>query len=149
MAYQGQFAFGYAAQVADFVNKTKARQLAVFKESIQRVINYAQEPVAKGGNMPIKTGFLRASGQMTRDGSIPMSTGAPPANTPLFSFAFDQGPVSLILNSADINDVIIFAYTANYAKFVEARRQFVGLAAQRWVQTVEQVVEELRTKVAA
>ena len=127
----------FEAKVSAWVAKSKAMVLAVRNQSAQDVIELAQLPVAKGGNLPIVTGFLRASGQATRDGSLPSQQMRPGKAEPN-SFTYDAGPVSLVIASAKITDTITFAYTANYAKYVEARRKFVALAAQQWQRIVRE-----------
>lgn len=133
----------FQASVAAWVNDTKGALLAVRNESANRVIEIAQTPVGKGGNMPVKTGFLRISGQATNDGSLPLQQKRPEKAADN-SFHYESGPVALVIAAAGIDDVITFAYTANYAKFVEAKRKFVALAAQQWPQIVGQVVKEIR-----
>ena len=133
----------FEAQVSAWVAKTKGAMLAVRNESAQRVIALAQTPVAKGGNMPIKTGFLRASGRATRDGSLP-GLQQRPSRAADNSFGYDAAAVSLVIASASLDDVITFAYTANYARFVENKRKFVALAAQQWQTIVADVCSELR-----
>ena len=132
----------FEAQVAAWVKKSKALEEAVFRESVQRLVDLAQKPVAKGGNLPVKTGFLRASGRMTKDGSLPSITSA--ERDPERSYSWEGGDISLILASASISDTITFAYTANYARYVEHRSKFVGLAAQRWQQIVSEVCSEVK-----
>lgn len=51
-----------AAQLEEFTEKTDKAILAVTRQSIQELVNQAQTPVAKGGHMRVKTGFLRSSG---------------------------------------------------------------------------------------
>lgn len=40
-----------------FVADSKEKMLAVVKNSIQEVVQDAQTPIAKGGKMPVDTGF--------------------------------------------------------------------------------------------
>ena len=49
----------FSDAVKEFSEKSKKRVLAVSRAAIQDVINEAQTPVAKGGKMPVDTGFLR------------------------------------------------------------------------------------------
>jgi hypothetical protein len=133
----------FSGQVSAWVAKSKARVEAVYKESAQRVIAEMQRPVGVGGNMPVDTGFLRAS--------LMAELGTPNfglRDNPGGKAVYDAGQVSLIIASAKITDPITAVYTANYAKFVNdgargrAPRQFVGLAAQQWPRIVDEVCRE-------
>ncbi|MCP1550710.1 MULTISPECIES: HK97 gp10 family phage protein [Methylorubrum] len=142
----------FAAQVNDFVRQTQRRMEAVFRESAQRVITEMQTPVAQGGNMPVDTGFLRASLRITKDAPLPMGAGRPDdAKT----YAYNPTAASLVLAGAGIGDTLFASYTANYAGFVhygrEGRpgRQWVTMAAQRWPTIVAQVSAELQGRVEA
>jgi hypothetical protein len=136
----------FSAQVSDWVRQTKERQLAVFQESAQRVIAMAQTPVGQGGNMPVKTGFLRASGQAVIGEALPSLTTNP--NPESGAFGYDASAVNLVISNATIRDTITFAYAANYAAAQEygthghAGRRFVALAAQQWPGIVAQVCRE-------
>ncbi|WP_290497628.1 hypothetical protein [Hyphomonas sp. UBA4494] len=139
----------FSATVDQWVRETKERMEAVFKESAQRVISDMQEPVGAGGNMPVDTGFLRASLRAS-------------VNEPSMSFTFrpDEGgayryeatQVALTIAGADLGDTIYAVYSANYAHHVEygaqgrAPRAFVRLAAQKWPQIVNQVALEARSR---
>lgn len=140
----------FTAQVSAWAAETKARQTAIFKESAQRLAEIVQTPgpsVAnpsggRGGHMPIATGFLRASFSASL-GNPPPSRENPSRER---SYAYDGGAVSLVIAGADIGDTITLAYTANYARFVHRRYQFVTLAAQRWPQIVAEVAAEAQRR---
>jgi hypothetical protein len=51
----------FIADVSRFADKTADQMLLVARQSIDDVVRIAQTPVAKGGNMPVDTGFLRNS----------------------------------------------------------------------------------------
>lgn len=141
----------FGGKVSAWVAETKARQEAVFKESVQRVMEVAQTPgpsVANpgggmGGHMPIATGFLRASLQAVIGTGPPLARENPNRHV---KYSFDAGEVSLVIAGATISDTITLAYTANYARFVHRRYQFVTLAAQRWPQIVAEVSAEAQRR---
>lgn len=115
---------------------------AVRKESVQRVVTTMQTPVAKGGNMPVDTGFLRSS--------LMASTTAMPQ---IRESGGDTGePISLVIAGWKSGQTFYAGYTANYASHVEygsrgrPARRFVGLAVQQWQQIVEQVAREARSR---
>lgn len=129
----------------------KAAREAVFKESAQRLVAVMQTPgpsVAnpdggRGGALPIDTGFLRASLQAVIGGSAPAARERPAEDR---TYTYDAGEVNLIIATADIEDTITVAYTANYAKFANYRYQFVGLAVQRWPGIVGEVEREVKAR---
>ncbi len=125
----------FSASVSDWVKKTKERQVAVFREAAQEVIKDAQKPVSSGGNMPVITGFLRASGRATL-GSPQLSQ---TVNASGAAVSWDESQIAGVIASATLKDTISFVYTANYAGYVETRRGFVRLAAQKWPQIVASV----------
>lgn len=133
----------FAEVVAQWVAAEKARQLAVFRESSKRVIAAAQEPVSDGGNMPVISGYLRATGKASI-GEPGYSVTYKPADGGSYSYSADAA--NLAMAGATLDDVIYFTWTANYAPFVEARRGFVRLAAQRWQQIVAQVSIEAASR---
>lgn len=135
----------FSAQIDAFVLKTQRRADAVLRQASQEVIADMQRPVATGGNMPVDTGFLRASLVTTINA---------PVNSVSFrdggSHSFNEGSVILALNSAKFGDSIFAVYTANYAGHVEygsqgrPPRAFVRSAAQNWQSIVKGVVGRLR-----
>lgn len=137
----------FSAQVDGWVRATKERSEAVFKESAQRVVEVIQKPgpsVANpsggaGGNMPIDTGFLRASLQGSLNGGLPALR-----DNPGGSHNYDGGQINLVIAGAKLGDTITMAYGANYARFMEERYAFVRLGAQQWQQVVNEVANEAK-----
>lgn len=139
----------FTAQISEQVRKAKGAMLAVRNESVQRVIEIAQTPVGAGGNLPIDTGFLRASLQ----GSI--GNGTPPLRDrpdDEARYSYDVGQIALVIAGAELQDTITVAYGASYARHVEygargrAGRRFVGLAAQQWPRVVDEVCREAQAR---
>lgn len=137
----------FSASVSAWVAEKKTRMTAVRNESIQRVLEVAQTPVAKGGNMPVDTGFLRASLQVVAgDANFTLR------ENPGGKHSFNGGEVTLILAGAPLGKPIEAVYTASYARHVEygARgrpgRRFVGLAAQQWARIVDEVSREAQAR---
>ena len=125
----------FRARVSAWARKSDRRLTAIVRHSTQRVVQIAQTPVAKGGNMPVDTGFLRASLQSQLTGSTSLS-----------------GPESYVLLVAGMQpgQVAEFGWTASYAKHVEygtrgrAGRHFVGNAAAQWSAIVADAVRRSR-----
>lgn len=122
---------------------------AVQLESVQRTIEIMQLPVDKGGNLPVKSGFLRAS-LKAAIGSANFVTAPNPGGDRTFSY--DGAAVSLVIAKAQLSDPIEAVYTAVYARVANyggqnrPARLFVDLAAQRWQATVNAVAAEARAR---
>lgn len=136
----------FAAKVKAFRDNIPERMKAVRDIAAQATIEEMQTPVAKGGNMPVDTGFLRAS---LRVATTPMPA---TMESPGGAFRFDEGQVSLALLGAPIDAVVFATYGAHYARFAEygargrAGRGFVRLAAQNWQRNVDEAVRQVRAK---
>ena len=138
----------FAAQLTAFASATRERADNVFRTSATRVIADMQTEVSAGGNMPVDTGFLRASLQVDKDAPAPINGTAPDKTA---AYAYDPSAATLTINDAGIGDQLFACYTANYAPMVEygargrAGRQFVGMAAQKWPAIVAQACVELQS----
>ena len=133
-------ATSFAKQVGSIVAKSEDRMLAVFRQSAQDVVNDAQQPRAKGGNMPVRTGFLRNTGDSAIN-AMPFGETEPPEGQEIFEW---DGDVALaVINRAQLGDTIFFGWSANYAKYMEARYGFMRLAAQNWDQIVKTNAKKL------
>ncbi|MDH7787653.1 hypothetical protein QBD01_003680 [Ochrobactrum sp. 19YEA23] len=138
----------FSGQVDDWVLATEKRLTAVLRESTRRVIEVMQTPVNEGGNMPIDTGFLRASLVVVVNGD------PPPPNRDKDGAKHNYNPSAIVLEIAKFNagDRLVAAYTANYAQFVEygaegrPARGFTRLAAQQWGQIVYDVTVEAKAR---
>ena len=139
----------FSAQVSEWVRQTKERQDAVLREAAQRVTELAQTPIAKGGNLPVDTGFLRASLHASLNGAMPPLREKAAGGGPV---AYDSAAVSLVISNAKVGDVITFAYGANYARYVHfgargrAGRPWILLAAQQWPRLVNEVAAEAQRR---
>ena len=138
----------FSAQVASFVFATQQRLEAVVKSSTLDVINVMQETVAKGGNMPVDTGFLRSSLEVNFSGPVSLSRSGGTG-----SYSFSISSVEAAVSSYVAGKTIYATYGANYAGHVNygtsgrAGRQFVGLAAQRWPSIVAANVRKLKYQI--
>lgn len=140
----------YRATVDQQVADTKAKMVAVHKESVQRLVEVMQTTRDKGGNLRFDTGFLRASLKAaigTANFALVQKPDAPGAK-----YIFDMSSISLVIVGAEISDPIEVVYTAAYARPREygARGQpgdrWVALAAQQWPQVVDGAVRDLKAR---
>lgn len=133
----------FTADVTDWVRKTQARMLAVFRLSAEYVI---EDALAR---TPRDTGFLAASMTVTLDGPLPIREGARPAG----DGGYQVQPYSLVIAGADLGGTIHASWVASYAIHVEmgargrAPVRMVGLAAQNWQSHVNRAVAEAKARV--
>ena len=109
---------------------------AVFKGSCQALVNEAQNPVGHGGNLPVITGFLRASPVASIGGPTPINRAGKGEKDQ--SYTWNTSPLLATLATLQTGQVFFFCWTAVYARVVEyggpgrVGRGFVRRAAQRW-----------------
>lgn len=124
----------------------------VRKDGMRGVSRRAFGPVVNTGgtgNLPVDTGFLRAS-LVVGKGPLKRQTTTAPEKPGTYSW--DAGLVSLALVNIPMEDTVEAIYTANYARVAEyggpgrPARRFVALAAQKWPQIVNAVCAEARSR---
>ena len=150
----------FQKQVDDWTKKSDARLQAVFQESTQDLIDIAQKPKAKGGNMPVLDGFLRNSGVAALN-SVP--TGPSRAPKGYRDTDWDASASAIVIASANIGDRVVFGWTAEYARRMEygfsgkdslgrtynqKGNGFMRLAAQKWQFIVKNAATRVRKTVA-
>lgn len=138
----------FSATVDAWVAKSKKRMEVVFKQSVQDVVGIMQKPVGGGGNMPVDTGFLRAS--------LEAKIGAAPTGYKVKTrfihgaYRLNDAQYTLTINRAALGDTIFAVYLASYAWYVEngsqgrSARGFVRLAALQWRSVVASNVKKAR-----
>lgn len=127
----------FSATVSERVRTYQRRMEETFRASAQDVYEEVTRPVDKGGNMRIKTGFLRAS-LMASTSSMPsiQPNARPPADAGENSYRPNDGEIALTIAKAQLGETIYLGFTASYAPYREALDGFVRLAAQKWPQIV-------------
>ncbi len=127
----------FASDVEDWVLRTENALLAVGRASVQDVMNEANQSFFKGGRMPVKTGFLRAS-LRAKVGSIPSGpTRGEKDGT--YTFPDDvrsDGTINLAIAEWKAGETLYFGWTAEYALPQEYRNGFVEGATQNWSRIV-------------
>lgn len=142
----------FVATLDGWITKVPKRIEVVFKQSVQGVLSIAQQPVAAGGNMPIKDGFLRASLVVDLGDNLPLQTRKPKEGVP---YTWNPGELSLSIAGATLDSVITAAWTAEYARLAEyggpnrEARRFRDLAAQQWSSVVASKANELMARAGA
>lgn len=141
----------FTAQIDSWITETKERTEAVVKESTQRVVSYMQTPRSAGGNMPVQTGFLRASIMAAVGAPLPIRPGHRPQEGQSYS---PNNQVTVAIASMALGQTIYVTYTAEYARHVEygaggrPARAFVRLAAMQWTRIVGDVATTLKARAA-
>lgn len=126
------------AELGQWATKNKRRMDAVVKGSTQDVVAIAQTPKAKGGRMPVDTGFLRNSLMSSISGGLGV-----------------QGAASYVMVAAGMKggDMATFQWTAEYARFVNDGANgrtgafFLEGAADQWPQIVRRNVAKAKAAV--
>lgn len=121
----------FAAQVEDQVRLVERRVTAVFRNATKRVINEAQRPRAKGGRMPVQTGFLRNSGR-AGTGNLPKG---PIRGNKGRSYDWEkmsQAEVMALIDNTPVGEKIFFGWTAIYARRREYEDGFLRGAMEQW-----------------
>jgi hypothetical protein len=141
----------FAAQVGQWVEKVDGALTAVFRESAQELVSQLdqlladtiyEQPQTPGYN---RTGFLRASLMASTDAMPTLSRANPGVPVPP-----DLGDVILVINGADLGDVLYLGYTARYAAYVHygaqgrTPRPWVTMIAQRWEMIVADKVASVK-----
>lgn len=129
----------FSEMVDEWARESRLRLNTVYRQSVQDLVNEVQTPRPKGGNMPVDTGFLRNSGQL-KNGELPRGESKNRGQLPEFAPA----AVSAVLLTAEADDTLYFGWTAEYAPFMNARYQFVDLAAQNWPQIVRRANQKVK-----
>ena len=129
-----------------WVEKANKRALAIFRDSAQRLGEEANKPEARGGKMPVDTGFLRNSFVASKDGM--------PTKQSL--------PLPLVLISVQLGETVYVGWTAKYARRMEfgfegadklgrtysqAGKGFMRSAAQRWPQIVNESARAVKSRI--
>lgn len=134
----------FGAQVDAWVQETKQRMDAVLRQSTQEVVSLAQ------ANVPVDTGFLRASIRGSLKSMPPINKAAKPIDGK--SYGYSGSEISLTIAGAEIGDVVYIGWTAGYAGHVEygtnkmAPRAFVRTAAAQWTAVVNRVSSRLKDR---
>lgn len=136
----------FAAPIDEWVRKSEIAMRAVLHASAQDLFERVQVPAAKGGHMPVVTGFLRSSFMTTLNtpyqGFIQRQDGK--------NYDYNESQVTLTIAGANLGDKIYGVFAANYAVYQEygtskmTGKFFVRHAAQMWQKIVSDNVQRLR-----
>lgn len=132
----------FTASVENWSKKALRNTRLVITQSAQEAAERMSTPKAKGGFMPVDTGFLRASMVTSINVAIPMREGArPESKSERYNLDLMASVASLV--SFEIGDTIYITFVAEYARAQEYRNMFVRDAAMNWPVIVESVAARL------
>lgn len=131
----------FEAQIHAWTEQSRLRMMAVARDAAQEVTEQVLKPRAKGGRMPVDTGYLRNSAHadinvMPEGDSFYDSSDAAGERVA-------ESTASAILRF-QAGDKYYLGFTANYARYMEAKYAFIRLAAQNWDRTVSESVRRVR-----
>jgi hypothetical protein len=143
----------FGAQVEAWCHKVEGAIEAIFKESVQELVEqsdellknlvYAQPPAPSGYK---RTGFLRSS-LVISTASMPLADR--PQGTPDGGY---MAEIEVRIAGAELGETIYIGWTANYAGYVHdgargnAPKPWVELVAQRWQMIVEAKTAEIKSR---
>ena len=136
-------ATAFDKQVTAWARKSELRLTQTYRQSVQDLVEEAQEPRGSGGNMPVDTGFLRSSGDAALD-RLPVVPSEPTEGA---APVWDAQSALLTIAQAQLGQTVYFGWGAKYSTFMEERYGFVRLAAQRWPQIVNAAARKLEQRV--
>ena len=125
----------FTAQIKAFTDRAKEKMETVVKQSAQEVYSIAQTPKARGGRMPVDTGFLRNSLVAELNGST-VSGGA--------------DAYTLAVAGMELGDTVFAGWTAEYARHMEYGTSktpgnfYMLSAAQQWQAIVKRNADLVR-----
>lgn len=120
---------------------------AVARAAIGDVINEASTSRFKGGKMPVKTGFLRASGKASLTGmSVGAVKGDPETQYASADTYSSEGHINVVLAQMKAGDTFYFGWTAEYANTQNTYNGFMDAAIQNWQGYVNVRANEARRR---
>jgi hypothetical protein len=138
-------AAAFDKQVTAWVRKSEQRLTAVYRQSIQDLVEEAQTDYYSGGNLPKDLGFLQSTGDAAI-GQLPVGESEPPEGQERFSW--DAEAALLVINRAQLGGPpVFFGWTAVYANAMEEKYGFARLAAQNWPQIVNKAARTIEQRV--
>jgi len=135
---------GFAASVRRFADKSKRKLTEVLQQSVIELVREMQTTKAMGGNMPMDTGYLRASIKFSTSVMPQPQAGSRPVAGGAYSYA--DGEVVSFASGLRYGQTVFIGYTAEYSAIQEYHNGFVKLAAQNWGAIVSRVAERLRVQ---
>lgn len=142
MAYSNTRHSNFSAEIEAWVKESQQKMQAVVRGSINDAVDMAQMPKARGGHMPVDTGFLRSSGRGSLNG-WPNGPSEKPDDAKPGQFQWDGEAVTTVLAAMEPGETFYFGWTAVYALRQEVYNGFLETTQQKWQQIVDVNVGKL------
>lgn len=147
----------FAAAIEGWVGARKEQVEFVLHESTKEVVEQMQRigpsssyPQGEGGAMPVDTGWLRDSIEVSHSQMPQINPESfPPEDAGPKSIPYDKGRVDAAIEAAKLGGVIYIGYTAAYAGIQDAYRNFVAFAGIQWMRIVERKVQQSKAQSGA
>lgn len=136
----------FSAQVSAIVLRHKELVDAVMRESIGDLTEEMQLTKAKGGNMPLDTGFLRATGQLSLSG-MPSGPTRPPEDAAPGSIPYSADVAIAKLAGVKAGVRVFWGWTAVYARKQNLYNGFRDKPLQNWQKIVNAVIRRLAKRI--
>lgn len=130
---------GFRDDIVEWAAKVGERLDQIPAESAKLLIDDVRTPVANGGHMPVRTGNLRNSAEVSFNGP-PLADQEYPDEPVVPN---PEGTIQAKLDSAKTGDLISIGFRAIYGPAMEVKYAFVRLAAQKWPQHVNEAVKNV------
>jgi len=129
----------FTTQIDRFIVDTERKMLSVVQTALTDLTNDANN-AKPDGRLPVRTGFLRHSAAAAVNARPRGETRGDPKGI----YAFNAGQVLAIIAHLKLGDVFYFGWTAEYARYMEARNGFLEGALMKWQMFIDNAVARLR-----
>lgn len=116
----------FSTDVLKFNQKTRYKIAGIIRDSVQDLADEVSTPTARGGLMPVDTGFLRNSIKASTTGT-PVGSGETQG---------DYNEVGIIVANWKFKDILRLGWTAAYANKMNDKYGFFTAGIQRFVHIV-------------
>lgn len=137
----------FVAQVSSIVLKNKELCDMLARESIQALTDEANKPKSKGGNMPVDTGFLRASGQISLSGMPSGPVRGRDRKDGETGELYRAPEAYAVLSGVVAGMTVFFGWTAVYARKQNLYNGFLDKAIMNWQKIVNATVRKIAKRV--
>ena len=130
----------FKTQIDRFVVDTEHKLMKVTRFALEDLTRDANTPKAKGGRLPVKTGFLRS----TASAAVNQRPIGPTKGEKNRTYTTDANQVTQALLQLKFGNIFYYGWTAEYARVQEVRNGFLEGAIMKWQSFVDKAVGKLR-----
>lgn len=131
----------FGVKMDKIVENSAEKAFAVYKQSLQDLVEEASIPVKAGGKMPVRTGFLRLSGT----GAInQIPKGESEGQKDAIYQSNPSKSIKPILEELKPTDKFFYGWSARYAIYQEFIHGFLVSACAKWQSFVDKNIRSLK-----